>query len=285
MAATTRTWRSRLRGHLLGLVAVCALLGIWEGTAYWIGATHEYGSSLLPTIQYVAKHSFPQIAGFTGEALSSTTKPSYWGAVGVLLTQSKFTLVRLLLGTAMGVLLGVLVGSIMAVSRSGRAVIAPPVLVARNIPPLALVPLFVLWFGDSELGRVIYVAFVVFSMIVVSTVHAIENLDPVWIQYARTLGADRRKIFTSVLLPAALPEVAAGLKVVIGLSWAIVLAAEFIAAHNGLGSLLIIGETFFDVGLMIVVVIVFVLYSLIMNAAFDALTRYLARGMPQSGVE
>jgi ABC-type nitrate/sulfonate/bicarbonate transport system permease component len=280
-----RSRRSRLYGQLLGLAAVCALLGIWEGAAYWLAATNQYGSSLLPTIQHVITTSLPQIAGFTGRALTTTTEPSFRGAIEVLLTQSRFTLVRLLLGTSIGVALGITVGALMAMSRVGRAVVGPPVLVARNIPPLALVPLFVVWFGDQESGRIIYVAFVVFSMVVVNTVHAIENLDPIWVSYARTLGAGRRKIFTSVLLPGSLPEIAAGLKVVIGLSWAIVLAAEFIAAHNGLGSLLIIGETFFDVGLMIVVVIVFIAYSLVLNTAFDALTRRLARGLPQSGVE
>jgi ABC-type nitrate/sulfonate/bicarbonate transport system permease component len=278
---TARTRRSRIGGHLMGLLSVVVLIGAWEIAAHWLAATNPNGSELLPTVEHVLTTSIPETAGFQSRSLSEVADPNYLDAAVVLAQQSWVTLLRLLSGSAIGVLLGVLIGSLIATTRIGRAVFEPPVLAARNIPPLALIPLFVVWFGDREEGKVIYVAFVVFSMVVINTVHAIDNVDPVYVRYARTLGAKGRRIYTSVLLPAILPELAAGLKVVIGLSWAIVLAAEFIAADDGLGSLLIVGQTFFNVGLMLVVVILFVVYSLLMNAAFDRLTRHFARGLPQ----
>jgi ABC-type nitrate/sulfonate/bicarbonate transport system permease component len=272
---------SRIRAHLVGLLSVALLIGAWEVAAHWLAATNPNGADLLPTVEHVITKSIPETAGFSNRSLSEVSEPNYFDAALVLAQQSWITLLRLLVGSAIGVLVGVVIGSLIATTRIGRAVFEPPVLAARNIPPLALIPLFVVWFGDREEGKIIYVAFVVFSMVVINTVHAIDNVDPVLVRYARTLGAKGRKIYTTVLLPAILPELAAGLKVVIGLSWAIVLAAEFIAADNGLGSLLIIGQTFFNVGLMLVVVILFVVYSLVLNAAFDRLTRYFARGLPQ----
>jgi ABC-type nitrate/sulfonate/bicarbonate transport system permease component len=272
---------SRIRAHLVGLLSVALLIGAWEVAAHWLAATNPNGADLLPTVEHVITKSIPETAGFSNRSLSEVSEPNYFDAALVLAQQSWITLLRLLVGSAIGVLVGVVIGSLIATTRIGRAVFEPPVLAARNIPPLALIPLFVVWFGDREEGKIIYVAFVVFSMVVINTVHAIDNVDPVLVRYARTLGAKGRKIYTTVLLPAILPELAAGLKVVIGLSWAIVLAAEFIAADNGLGSLLIIGQTFFNVGLMLVVVILFVVYSLVLNAVFDRLTRYFARGLPQ----
>lgn len=265
--------RERLRKVTLALTGIVTVLGIWQLAAYWVASQNEFGSDLLPTIQHVVTQSLPEMAQFGSE----TGEASYVAAFGVIAEHSAYTLARLLVGTGLGILIGVALGLAMTANRFLRAIVEPPVLVVRNIPLLALVPLFVLWFGAAETGKIVFVAYAITVMIVMNTVSAVANVRPIYIDYARTLGASRRKVYRTVILPAILPELLAGVKVALGVSWAVVLAAEFLAATAGLGKLLILSETFFDVGRMIVIVMVFMVYAVILNLLFDRLAARAGR--------
>ena len=275
MRAVGRSMRPRW-GHLWAALGVTVLLGAWEGGAYLLAATNAYGNELLPTIQHVVLISIPGMARFGSVGAGS----SVGGALGVLADNSYYTLLRLVVGTGLGIVIGVGLGMLISWNRLLRRVVEPPILIVRNVPLLILIPLFILWFGSSEVGKYIYVAFAVSVMLVVNTVQAIENVRPIYLDYARTLGAGGGRLIRTVVVPGMLPEVLAGIKVALGVSWAIVLAAEFLAATNGLGYLLIMSETFFDVGRMMVIVLVFILYSFVLNTALDRLVRRLTRWMP-----
>jgi ABC-type nitrate/sulfonate/bicarbonate transport system permease component len=266
----------RKREILVSTLAVACVLGLWEAEAHWLAATRTYGDFLLPSIEHVFGTSIPSMAKFGGESAQS----SWTGAAGVIADHSLYTVMRLLVGTALGVAVGVGLGVLISANRLARYVLEPPILVIRNIPLLTLIPLFVLWFGTAEKGKIIYVAFAIAAMIVINTVHAIHNIQPIYSQYARTLGAGKAAIYRTVIIPSILPELLAGIKVSLGVGWAIVLAAEFLAADKGLGKLLILSQTFFDVGRMLVIVLVFIVYSLVLNGIFDAASRRLTRWAP-----
>jgi ABC-type nitrate/sulfonate/bicarbonate transport system permease component len=108
----------------------------------------------------------------------------------------------------------------------------------------------------------------------------VRNVPPIYDQLALTLGASRWQIFRTVTLPAIVPELVGGIRVVLGLSWAITLAAEYLVVESGLGRIMLLSERFIFMGRMIVVVFLFMLYSMVLNALVLRLTRYLTRWMP-----
>lgn len=271
-------WIQRNRRHLAGGLAVAFALAVWEVEARWLASHNEFGGELLPTFEHVVSTSVPEMALFGSES----AHPSFLGALEVIVEHSQYTVLRLVVGTFLGVVIGIGLGLAISSNRILRGVIEPPILVLRNIPLLTLIPLFVLWFGSSETGKYVYVSFAVAVMLVINTVQANANVKPIFLEYARTLGAGKVAAYRTVIIPAILPELLAGVKVALGVSWAIVLAAEFLAAEKGLGKLLILSQTFFDVGRMLVIVLVFIIYSLILNVAFDSVSRRVTRWTPRA---
>ena len=127
-------------------------------------------------------------------------------ATGVIVQQSAISLLRLVSGGLLGVTAGIVTGMLIGYRPWIRALTEPVLLFIRTIPILALIPLFLVWFGGSETGNIIYIAFAVFAMVVINTIEAIRNVPPVYVQYARTLGASRYQAYRTVILPAMLPE-------------------------------------------------------------------------------
>jgi ABC-type nitrate/sulfonate/bicarbonate transport system permease component len=118
-------------------------------------------------------------------------------------------------------------------------------------------------------------------MVVINTIEAIRNVPPVYFQYARTLGASRLQAYRTVILPAMLPELIGGIRVVLGLSWAIVLAAEYLASQSGLGRILIMAEKWLYTGRMIVIIFLIIAYSLLLNWLFLKVAKHITRWMPE----
>jgi ABC-type nitrate/sulfonate/bicarbonate transport system permease component len=84
---------------------------------------------------------------------------------------------------------------------------------------LALISLFLVWFGGAPIGIYLYIIFSIAMMMVVATVNAIQNVHPIYIQFAQTLGASRGKVFRTVVLPAIMPELFGGIRVAVGIAW------------------------------------------------------------------
>jgi ABC-type nitrate/sulfonate/bicarbonate transport system permease component len=146
-------------------------------------------------------------------------------------------------------------------------------------PSLALLPLFMLWFGGREIRTFGFVTLAIFIILVINTVVAIRNVPPIYAQMARTLGATRLQVDLTIIIPAIVPGLIGAVRV-LGSSWAIVLAAEYLAVLSGLGRPMILSEMFFYTGRMVVIVILFVVYSRILNLAFLAVARRLTRWVP-----
>jgi ABC-type nitrate/sulfonate/bicarbonate transport system permease component len=147
----------------------------------------------------------------------------------------------------------------------------------RTFPLLALVTIFLVWFGRAEIGKYVFIVFAISVIIFVNTVSAIRNIDPIYTQFARTLGATRLQIVRTVYVKGIMPELFGGIRVILGTAWAIVLAAEFIAAQKGLGHILIMSQLYFSPGRMIVILIVFMVYSVIINLVATLATGYFIR--------
>ena len=276
-----RRWRQLLPNHWQILGLVCLIVA-YEAFAWWVFTDNpRRADRMFPRIEYVATVSFPEFATYYGfdEGLLGY-RQNVGQALMVLFENALVTIRRLVIGLVAGIGLGIGVGLLVGMSRWARDVVLPPVLLLRTIPILALIPLFMFWFGAREIGILIFVSFAVFSMMIVNTLEAIRNVPPIYQDYARCMGATRRQIYRTVIVPAILPSLNGGIRVILGLSFAIVLAGELLATDSGLGWLMILSERFFMIGRIVVIVVIFVILSLILNGLYLAASRYVNRWVP-----
>jgi ABC-type nitrate/sulfonate/bicarbonate transport system permease component len=161
------------------------------------------------------------------------------------------SLSRVVQGFCLAAIIGVAVGTAVGRSRRLEYLIEPTIELLRPIPPLAFLPMMVLWFGIGETSKVAFIAYAAFFPIFTTTVEGIKYVDPLLLRAAASLGASERDIFRYVVLPAALPNIITGLRIGFGLSFFVIVAAEFIAADSGLGFLINDARTFFLVANML----------------------------------
>jgi len=269
-AEVKQVWFYRAMGLVVFFLA-------WWAAASCLQRVTPRASTILPSPIEVFSVDFSGLSVFA----DGRTMNDWQKAVGVIIQQSTISLLRLVGGLLLGVTGGMLAGLLIGYSAWVRALVEPVLLLVRTIPILALIPLFLVWFGGSETGNIVYIAFAVFSMVVVNTIEAVRNVPPVYFQYARTLGASRFQAYRTVILPAIVPELIGGIRVVLGFSWAILLAAEYLASQAGLGRILIMAERWLYTGRMIVVIMLIIAYSLLLNWLFLKAAKYITRWMPE----
>jgi ABC-type nitrate/sulfonate/bicarbonate transport system permease component len=250
----------------------------WEAVAWVLKGLTRFADVVLPPWESVFGTALPGLGLFWQGAGGG--QPSYALAVRVLLDNSVATVSRLVLGTASGIAFGVGLGLLIGWSPRVRDLVWPSIQLARPVPTLALIPLFMLWFGGRELGTWLYVTWATFSMMVVYTVEAVRNVSPTLLDYARTLGSTRIQAYRTVILPAVVPALIGGVRVCLGVAWAIVLAAEYLGAQTGLGRILILSQMFFDTGRMVIIVLLFVAYAMLLNAVVSRILYRATRWVP-----
>lgn len=161
------------------------------------------------------------------------------------------SLSRVVQGFFLAAVIGILVGTLVGRSRTIENLLEPMIELLRPIPPLAFLPMMVLWFGIGEGSKIAFIAYAAFFPIFTTTVEGIKYVDPVLMRAASSLGANERDLFRYVVLPAAMPSIITGLRLAFALSFFVIVAAEFIAADSGLGYLINDARTFFLVSQML----------------------------------
>ncbi len=151
---------------------------------------------------------------------------------------------RTLTGFGAALFLGVPTGLLMGFSRWVSAVFSPILAFLRPIPPIAFVPLFILYFGIGETAKVLVIFMVAFWYMILNASAGVAAVPADWIRAGLNLGLSRRQLFFSVILPGALPHIFTGVKTAIAVSWALVVAAELIAAQEGIGHIIMDAATF-----------------------------------------
>jgi taurine transport system permease protein len=157
-----------------------------------------------------------------------------------------------------------------------RALIDPLIELARPIPPLAYVPLLVVWFGIGETSKLILIWAATFPVMVISTIAGIRGVDRSWRRTAVTLGASPVQLVTKVILPAAIPEIMTGARIASGLAWGTLVAAEIVAANSGLGYMILQASQFLQTGTIFVGIITIGLLAFALDRSLRALERRLA---------
>jgi NitT/TauT family transport system permease protein len=182
---------------------------------------------------------------------------------------------RIAAGFVIGVVPGVLTGLAMGWSRAVRAALDPLVAATYPLPKIAILPLLLLIFGIGEASKVAVVAIAAFFMVVITTAHGVMQIDPALILAARSLGAGGGRLFTRVVLPAILPAVFTGLRLALGMSLLVIVAAEFVAADRGIGYLIWISWSTLSVAKMYAGLVTIAALGLLFTAGLERAGRVL----------
>ncbi|WP_306208334.1 ABC transporter permease [Actinoplanes sp. RD1] len=186
-------------------------------------------------------------------------------ADGTLITDIGASLRRVLVGFVLGVALAIPVGFGMGWYGWVRGLVEPWVQFFRTIPPLAIIPLAVVLMGIEETPKIFVIFLASFLACVISTFQGVVNVDRTLINAARVLGANDRVIFARVVVPASTPFILVGMRVGLGSSWATLVAAELIAAQEGLGYRMQSAQLYYDLPTIFVGLITIGILGLLMD--------------------
>jgi len=249
----------RRRALVMRVVAVALFLAVWSLVA-----------GVIETLKLVNPIFVPGPWLVIGKVLELAVNGQLWAHVSA-------TLQRVALGFSTGAVLALAVGLPAGHLRSVRNAVEPVVELLRPIPPLAMLPLFVVWIGIGEGSKVGFITYATFFPMFLTTVHAVRRIDPLLVRAAQSLGARPRQLFFRVLLPAALPEILTGMRLGLALSFFVIVISEFIGAEHGLGYLINDGRNFFLVPQMLGAAVVLGLLGFAGNAVVRLLERRALR--------
>jgi sulfonate transport system permease protein len=153
----------------------------------------------------------------------------------VLFYHCLFSLVRVLGGFLAAAAVAIPFGIVLGRSKRLHEMVIPIIEIIRPIPPLAWIPLSILWFGIGFKSAVFIIFLGCFFPIILSTISGVLSVDKVLIDAAKTLGAQEREIFYKVLLPGSFPSIYTGLRIAMGIGWMTLVAAEFTGVKSGYG--------------------------------------------------
>jgi ABC-type nitrate/sulfonate/bicarbonate transport system permease component len=203
----------RLVYRLRGIVLIAALLALWESSA---------------RLGWINSSSWPPASGVVLALVKGWMD-------GELLRLTASTLRRMALGYALGCAAGVALGSLLGSNRWFRHALKPIIEVIRPIPAPAIVPMLILFLGVDDLLKVVVVALACFFPVFLNTLAGIAGIDAVLLETARTFRTGRTRTLMSVILPAATPTIAAGMRIAIGIALVVTVISEMIAGSSGLG--------------------------------------------------
>lgn len=180
------------------------------------------------------------------------------------------SLMRTLSGFILGALVGVPVGLMTGYSRVGGAMVSPIMAFIRPIPPIAFIPMAVLYFGLGETGKVALIFFTAFNYAHVNAHAGAASVPIAYYRAAQSIGLNRLQTFFRVVLPATIPAIFTGLKVAMALSWAVVVAAELVGAQRGLGFMISDAAQLFRIPVVFIGIALIGLIGLLLNVALSA---------------
>jgi taurine transport system permease protein len=248
----------------ISLVTVIALMLLW-----WIATERRWVAPLfLPSPVVVAE----RLASGLHTPIGDST----------LIGHAALSLFRVLSAFLLASLTAIPVGIGMGVSRLLRGVFDPPIEFYRPLPPLAYLPLIVIWFGIDEAAKIILIYLACFAPLALAARAGVRSVAPEQVNAALSLGATRYQLLRHVILPAALPEIITGMRIALGFGWTTLVAAEMVAANVGVGQMVLNASHFLrtDLVVMGIVVIAFFAYGfdLAMRVAERRLVPWKGRG-------
>jgi len=201
------------RKALPGAISIIGFLVVWQLSITW-------------ELPYLSNIPYPK--DVWDSLHESVLKSSYWN-------DWKMSLIRVFVGFTIGQVVGIPLGLAMGASKTIKALCFPVFEMLRPIPPIAWIPLSILFWPTEELS-IYFLTFIgAFFVIVLNVMQGVSSIDLSVKRAAISLGASRKDIFFKIMIPGSLPSIVTGMTVGIGVTWNVLIAAEMIAGHGGLG--------------------------------------------------
>ena len=246
--------RARIRRVATGAAGLVALLVLWQ-----VGAAILGDQVALPSVS----QTVAQFVHYLGRPYPAQGKPLWFDLY--------ISLRRILVGFVIGVTIGVAVGAAMSAWRFARHLIDPVIEVIRPLPPLAFIPLFIVWLGIGELPKEVLIIVGVIPIMAVTTVAALDEVPEDLRLCARTLGASRRYTLLHVQIRSALPGILTGMRISMAGAWSSIVAVELLAATSGLGFMIMQAGDYLDTALVFAGIITIAVAGLILDCCLRGL--------------
>ena len=238
---------------LISAVTIVAIFLLW-----WLASPIRWVPPLfLPTPEVVAQRLYESATG----RLTDAPLAEHFG----------WSMFRVFTAFIAACLTAIPVGIAMGVSRVMRGIFDPPIEFYRPLPPLAYLPLIVIWFGIDELSKVLLIYLACFAPLAMSARAGVRSVSQEQIHAAYSMGATQQQVIWHVIVPAAMPEILTAMRIAIGFGWTTLVAAEMVAANKGLGQMVLKESNFLRTEIVIMGIIVIGVVAYL----FDLLMRYI----------
>lgn len=226
------------KGRIYSILSIITLLTIW----FFISETGIVSPLFLPSpLKVIGKFVEISTEGYRGHTLAGHVIISIY---------------RILAGFFLGCIAGIPIGISMGLSKIVRGTMDPIIELYRPVPPLAFIPLIIVWMGIGDYGKIFLLFLAVFSIMVINSRSGVRSVTIEKIHAAYSLGASRWQVLLHVILVNALPEIFTGMRVAMGVAWGTLVAAEMVAATSGIGWMVINSARFLRTDIVIMGIIV-----------------------------
>ena len=246
------------------------------------GETVKIGSGAV-TLSDKGTPNFAPSRGWQMEPLYLPPPEAVWTRTGKVLNEGfrSFTLIehlgyslfRVVAGFLLGALVGIPLGYAMGLSNWFRGWFDPIVEFMRPVPPLALIPLVIIWFGIGETGKIILLFLAALWIMAIAARSGVSGVNISKVHAAYSLGASKWQLMRYVIIPNSLPEIFTGARVAMGVCWGTVVAAELVAAEQGAGMMIMVASRFQNTDIVILGIILIG----VIGFGIDMLMRYAER--------
>lgn len=260
--AATKGWRVGTR--TISLLTGASLLLAWWGSTHF-GLIDPL---FLPAPSAVAEKGW--LLATTGY-MDSTL----WQHLGA-------SLQRIGIALSLAILTAIPLGIAIGRNRIARGILDPLIEFYRPIPPLAYLPLIVIWCGIGEFSKVLLIYLAIFAPIAIATATGVRTVDPARLRAAQSLGASRAQLVRHVILPSALPDILTGVRIGLGVGWSTLVAAELIAATSGLGFMVQSAAQFLVTDVVVLGILIIAVVAFALELGLRALQRKLVPWHGQS---
>ena len=182
---------------------------------------------------------------------------------------------RILVGFVAGSIVGIAIGAAMSTNKYIQYAIDPIIEMLRPLPPLAFIPLFVVWFGINEPPKLMLIFIGVVPVMIIATLSGLDGVPKQMLDAAASLGASRNYALIHVKIRAALASIVTGMRVAVGVSWTSIVAAEMIAADKGVGYVILEAGNYLDTAMVFSSIVLIGAVGLLMDRALRILLRRL----------
>lgn len=262
--------KQTLRNIVSGCIVPLAIIALWYASVRlgWVSAQK------LPAPLTVLERWISYILPATPYESGNWLK---WALSGEMIDDAASSMFRILIGFAIGAGLALPLGLAMGASQRVYALFNPMLQVLRPIPPIAYIPLSILWFGLGNPPAIFLISLGAFFPVLINTIAGVRQVDGIYLRAARNLGANGPTLFYRVILPAAVPYILTGVRVGIGIAFIVVIVAEMIAVNNGLGFRIIEARDNFWTDKVIAGMVSIGLLGFAIDVAMGRLNNYLLR--------